>query len=173
MKIHTFWQIIIKALGIYLMFQFVAIAPQLFVNIFQVLLLRTEESGMLLQAVVTIVTILLYGSIMWYAIFRTDRLISKLNLATHIDEDMLDLNISKTAILNMAIIVVGGVTFIEALPMFCHQLFLYFIDINTYDGFKRSPYSSLLIDGGLKLLIGYLLISFHQPVVKFILQRTN
>lgn len=143
MKIHTFWQIVIKALGIYVLLQFVAVAPQLFINIFQLAFLHDAETAMLLQAVLTIATILLYGVIIWYAIFRTDRLIEKFRLSERVDENLLDLSISKAALLTVAVIIIGGVTVAETLPTFCHQLFLYFIDINTYDGFKKISLRAL------------------------------
>jgi len=173
MKTQTLWQIVIKAIGIYVLLQFVSIAPQLFVNVFQIAFLKAEETVMVFQAVVTIFTISLYALIIWFTIFRTNSLINRLKLSERIDEDMLDLNISKAALLNIAVIVIGGVTFAESLPNFCHQLFLYFIDINTYDGFKKSPHSPWLIEDGLKLIIGYLLVSFHKSIVNFIIQRTN
>ena len=85
-------------------------------------------------------------------------------------EDRIDLNIKSSTILTIAIIVIGGLIFIENLSLLLKQLFEFSQQGNT---FRQYPRSSWIIFHLVNIVIGYLLFSNSRIVVDFIEKQSK
>jgi len=169
---RTLFNIILKILGIFFIKEFLTIIPTLL----SVILFLTSP-GMLTEAVWSLVTtsliLLAYGLVSYYLIFNTDFVIDKLKLDKGFAEETIPLNIHRSTILSIAIIVIGGYLVVDEIPNFCRQLYSYFQEKRLTYG-QTSPTLVHSVISGIKILIGILLMTYQRIIVAFIeRQRKN
>ena len=128
MTIRTLFTIILKVLGIFFIKNFIETLPQLlsllnFMNDFagnQKLIIGLCEFSLML---------FILGLLSYLLLFKTDLIIDKLQLDKGFKEEVIPLNIHRTTILSIAIIMIGGLLIINELGNFCRQLFLYYQEV--------------------------------------------
>ena len=166
MTIRTFWNLFIKILGIWLVLSALTVIPQ-FARMLT--FFGTNSEGRLLGIGITIglflLTIGIYALILRLFIFKTDWLIDKLHLDKGFTEEKLELNIQRSIVLTIATIVIGGIIFVDSFPLFCQQVLLFIQQDNL---FRESPKSGWIIFYLVKTILGYLLMTNSQFVVRFI-----
>lgn len=164
MQINTFWKILLKIVGIWLLFSCISIIPQFYSTLsFTNGNLNTETLMMIWFMLV--VSIVIYILIIRLFLFKTEWLVEKLKLERNFKEEKIDLNIKSLTVLTIAIIVIGGLMIAESLPNFCSGLFN-FLQQKTL--FKDYPDSHWLIYHFLKIIIGYLLLTNGKRLAKYI-----
>ena len=166
MTIRTFWTFFIKILGISLVLGSLTVIPQI-VSVFSFLGHNYNDNsyGFGLLLVLLLLTIALYIFILWLFVFKTAWLIDKLHLDKGFTEEKIELNIKQSTVLSIAVIVVGGLMFVDSFPQLCKQIFVYFQQNNL---FKDDPNSGWIIFQFVKTILGYLLMTNSQLVTKFI-----
>jgi hypothetical protein len=164
MTIKTFWTIFLKILGIWLVLDCMTVIPQFFSTLFFV---DTKYSSEYFAwtLVLLLSTIGLYILILRLFVFRTAWLIDKLKLDKGFDEEKLDINIQHTTVLTIATIVIGGLMFIDNLPLLCRQTFAFFQQQNV---FRESPSSEWISLYLVETVLGYLLMTKSKFVIAFI-----
>lgn len=172
MTIKTFWTILLKILGLYLVLGLFAILLQ------PVILLTSHSSTFtnpnILEGFITIlVTIGVYFLILYLLVFKTEWLIDKLQLNKGFTEEKIEFNVSKTAILTIATIVLGGLLFIDALPALCKQIFSYWQLYQQKNIFHENPSLGWIIFYVVKIGLGYYLMTNSHYVVSLIEKETN
>lgn len=169
MTIRTFWAILLKILGISLVVRGVYLILNLILTL-SIIYDRYEkdENEIIKVSIAVFGVVLIYAFILWLFVFKTSWLIRKLRLEKGFDEERIDLNIQLSAILTIAVIVIGGIMVIDSLPQLCQQVFVFFQDKSM---FKESPTVGWIILHGTKLVLGYLLMTNSRTIVKFINKR--
>jgi hypothetical protein len=112
-----------------------------------------------------LLTIGIYIFILRLFVFKTDWIIEKLKLDIGFQEEKLELNIPFRTVLTIAIIVIGGLIFIDGLPQFCRVLFNF---VQQKSLFRESSISGWLVFYFIKTLIGYLLMTNTKIIIDFI-----
>ena len=166
MSIRTFWTITIKILGIWLVLSSLTVLSQ-FITVFQ--FIGSNNNDNILELVITIIlvllTLLLYILIIRLFVFKADWIIDKLHLEKGFSEERIDLNIGQSNILTIVIIIIGGLIFVDSFPQLCRQIFVFLQEKRMFIESKKSEW---IIFQFVKTLIGYLLMTNSQFVVKFI-----
>lgn len=160
MKIRTFWSLLLKLLGLYLVIASMYIIPQAVMAIS----FRNQESIISGLALI-IVTLLLYFFIIRLFVFKTDWLIEKLHLEDGFTEERIDISTNKTSILIIIITILGGSIFIEAVPVLCKQIFVFY---QTQHVFREEPSSNWLIFYLVKTIVGFAIMTNSKTIAKFI-----
>ena len=163
---RTLFNIILKILGIFFIKDILAIIAQLFSAI-----LYLTKPGMLTESIwiflLTLLILVAYGLVSYFLIFRTEFVIDKLQLYKGFDQETIPLNIHRSTILSIAIIVIGGYLVVEEIPNFCRQLFSYFQEKRlTYA--LTNPSIAYPVVSGIKIVIGILLMVYQKTIVNFI-----
>ncbi|MWB96290.1 hypothetical protein GON26_18150 [Flavobacterium sp. GA093] len=164
MLINTFWKILLKIIGLWILFSSISIIPQFFTT------LSFVEGSINIIALLQVWGILL-GSIVIYFIiiriflFKTDWIIQKLKLNQNFNEDKIDLNIKPAQVLTIVIIIMGALILIESVPMFISRIYD-FLKQKTLFREYRDP--SWLIFYFIKAIIGYSLFTNGKYFAKFI-----
>jgi NADH:ubiquinone oxidoreductase subunit 5 (subunit L)/multisubunit Na+/H+ antiporter MnhA subunit len=170
MTIKTFWIVLLKIIGLSLLFSCVSIIPH-FLSMLPSLRNSSDNLSLLLpQVILLLVALSLYIFFIRLFLFKPSWIMEKLKLDKGFEEDKIDLNWQPLKILNIAIIVIGGLIFIDAAPEICRQLFVYFQQKNL---FSDSPTSNWIIFNFSKAIIGCLLIAYNKDVVAFVERRTK
>jgi len=166
MTIRTFWILFIKILGIWLVLSFLTVIPQ-FAKMLT--FFGTNSNGKLLGIGITValflLTIGIYVFILRLFVFKTDWLIDKLHLDKGFPEEKIELNIQRSTVFTIAAIVIGGLIFIDSFPLFCQQVLVLIQQDNL---FRESPTSGWIIFYLVKTILGYLLMTNSQFVVRFL-----
>jgi hypothetical protein len=164
MLINTFWKILLKIVGLWLLFNCISIIPQFYSTLsFTNGDLNIES--LLLIWLMLIVTIIIYILIIRFFLFKTEWVVEKLNLEKNFNEERIDLNIKNSTVLTVALIVIGGLIIAESLPNFCSGLFNF---LQQKILFKDYPDAHWLIYHFLKIIIGYLLLTNGKRLAKYI-----
>jgi len=166
MTIRTFWTILLKILGIYLVFDSFIVIPQ-FLTTLSTFFLDPEQTAMVFiwTFVYLLFTVGLFVFILWLFVFKTAWLIDKLHLEKGFSEERIEFNIPYSTVLSISIILIGGLMFVDSLPQLCRQIFSFFQQKNM---FIQDPSSDLIIFHFVKTIIGYLLMTNSRFVVNFI-----
>jgi hypothetical protein len=162
MSIRTFWIILIKILGIWLILESLSVLS----SALWLVQGNTPSAQDILIMVVAIVFILgIYAVILWLFVFKSSWLIDKLRLDKGFAEEKIDLNVQPSTVLAIAVIVIGGIMLIDSVPELCRQIFLF---IKQKYSYIESPVFSQIIFTGVKAVIGFLLMTNSHTVVNFI-----
>lgn len=166
MSIKTFWTMLIKILGIWLILESLSVLS----SAFWAIPWDTPFAEYILAIIVIIIlTLAIYGIILWLFVFKSSWLIDKLRLDKGFTEEKIDLNVQRSTVLTIAVIVIGGIMLIESFPELCRQIFIF---IKQKYSYIDSPVYSQIIFNGVKAVIGFLLITNNRTVVNFIDKET-
>jgi hypothetical protein len=166
MTIRTFWAIVLKIQGIWLVLDSFKVIPQFIGTLYSF----SENPDMTLQMFVwtflyLFSTIGIYILVLWLFVFKTAWLIDKLHLVKGFSEERIELNIPRSVVLSITIIIIGGIMFVDSFPLLCNQIFSFLQQKNM---FRMDPKSGMLIFQAVKTVLGYLLMTNSQIVVNII-----
>jgi len=168
MEIKTFWNIILKIFGLWLLLESIYILPQ-FVSTVSTLGYGNSSDTFLVWGILLMVMIL-YLLIFRTLIFNTSWLINKLKLANSFQEQRIDLNIGTKTVLSIAVIIIGGLVFIESLPSLCRELFSFFQQEALL---KDYPETGWIVFHFIRALAGYLMMTNSRTIVGFINRKSG
>ncbi len=166
MTIRTFWTILIKILGIWLLINCVTVIPQFIANLF---IPRSGDVEFVENLGILLMVVGVYIYILRLFIFKSSWLIDKLHLDRGFTEEKFDTKINSSAVLTIATIVIGGVLFADSLPQLCHQIFAL---LKQKGVLGESPDSSWIIYYLVKTILGYWLMTNSRSVVTFIVKQS-
>lgn len=166
MTTRSLFNIILKILGIFFIKDILATVPQLFSSIFYLTKADTIVESIWIL-VTSILILFVYGLISFFLIFKSNLIIDKLKLDKGFDQDTIPLNIHRSTVLSISIIVIGGLILTDEIPNLCRQLFAYFQEKRLTYGYT-NPSISYSVLAGAKVVLGLLLISNQKQIVNFI-----
>jgi hypothetical protein len=105
--------------------------------------------------------------ICYYLIFKTDALIDKLKLNESFNQESIPLNIHRSTVLSISIIILGGWILIQQVPNFIRLIFVYFEERRLLRG-EINPATGQLIVSGAQIVIGLILVGNQKMIVDFI-----
>ncbi|WP_447637799.1 hypothetical protein [Flavobacterium microcysteis] len=169
MLIDTFWKLLLKIIGLWLLFSCFSIIPQFFSTLSFV-----EGSinypDLLLIWIGLFISIIIYIVIIRLFLFKTTWIIEKLKLKDNFKEERIDFTIKSSTVLTIAIIVIGALILIESLPSFCSDLITF---LQQKELLKDYPQTGWLIYHFIKIIIGYLLLTNAKNFTKFIEKESH
>jgi len=172
MTIRTFWNILLKILGIWLILAGIGLIPQ-FIWAFSII--DNPPDGKTMKSLIylcglLLVSVVLFIIVLWLFVFMSDWIINKFKLDKGFDDEKIDLNIKRNTVLTIAVIVIGGLMFVDSLP----QLLRYIYSTFRHDELvRRDPVTPLLILYLVKTIIGYLLMTNSRFVTGFIAKHNS
>lgn len=167
---RTFFVLLIKTMGIYTLLASISVVPQIFSTLFTLLLASGRDDTLIIEIIITMIVLVfsLFYITIRYFLFKTDWIIDKLSLDKHFTEEKFDINIHRSTVLTIAIIVIGGLMFVDALPSFCRQVYSYIGQQQSFRRFGENPAMAWMIFEGIKIFISYWLITNSRLAVNFI-----
>jgi hypothetical protein len=163
---RTLWTILLKILGFCVFLQLLHILPRLFDAIF---FISSNHDTIAFTVIAnTLFSTVIYLFMIIAFIFRTDWLIKLLRLDKSIPEEKIELNMHRSTVLKIAVIVTGAILLIDSVPPLLQGLFAYYQNINDYNGLKRYPYTGELIFNLLSVFISFFMVTSSRLIVNFI-----
>ena len=171
MAIRSFWTVLIKVLGLYMLFEALIALPQILITIY-FFISHSDSSGdnlsMLTEGLYLTGVVLLYVQLFRYCIFKTDLIINKLKLDQGFEDDRFEFNIHRSTILKIAIIIIGGFLLIDNIPLLCKDGLSYFQQVDNFRRFTDSPQAKYIVFEFLKVFIGYFMLTCSRMIVNYI-----
>lgn len=164
----SLFNIILKVLGLFFIRDFLTIIPQ-FLSVISLFL--NFSDGAISPFVASILSVAVYGYIAYVLIFKTGWVIEKLKLDEGFTEEFFPLNIHRSTVLNIAVITIGGLMVISAIPVLLRQLFLYYQYLRGQNAFLNTypqPDSTIIIIYVAELIIGLLMLGSGRQLVNYI-----
>ena len=160
-----FWTYSLKIFGLYAIWQSILILPQFF----SITYLSVENKTVfLVQILILLIYLVLYAALGYYCVYKTKLVIDKLKLENGFNDEVININIHRSSLLKIAIIIVGGIMLADSLPLLTSNLFQYFQNSAYSSKFKDNRYSPLVILYMLKVVIGYFMVADNRLIVNFI-----
>lgn len=164
---RTLFIIILRVLGILSLKELFIAVPQLISTVLSFFMGYSIADG-LFMIVISLLTVALFLWVSYILIFKADVLVTKFGLDQHFTEPLLNLNISISSVLRIAIIITGFMVLIAEIPEFCRLVYRRWMEQ------EFSPYPndysswSPLIFSGVKIILGLLIMGERKRILQFL-----
>lgn len=122
MQINTFWKIILKSIGLWLLINCVWVIPQ-FMSTLNFQNGEINWNSLVLVWLMSLITLIAYILVTRIFLFKTEWLLRILKLDQNFAEDRIVIEIPPKTILTVVITMIGGVYFIKSFPSLANAIF--------------------------------------------------
>ncbi len=170
MSARAFWTILLKLLGVYIILQLITGIPTglNFIISMEVMSNQMGHSGdnILMLFIYLIVLICIFWFLIYATIVKAEWTIDKLKLDKGIEEK-LNINMHRSDILKIVIMVIGGLTLVDSLPILCRNIFDS-LEENVYGLFRKNPNMSYIIVNFIRTAFGIFMLTSSRLIVNYI-----
>lgn len=164
MKIRTFWMLLLKIMGLFFIYAAVAYVPNTFFVIFNTYGFEIREARGFL-VVFALILLGIYYFLIKYFLFKPQDIIDAFKLDQNFTEDEISANIQTNTVIRIAVIVLGGVLFLQTLPELFQMI------IQTFQSkavFREDPNIGMLVYTLVKVVLGYWMMSNSAQVMRML-----
>jgi len=162
---RTLFNIILKVIGILFFQHIVALLPQIASIIIALKYNEVDEAIWTLSF--SLLCVGVYWLIAYYLIFKTELVIDKFSLDKGFTPEPIPLNIHRSTILSISIIIIGALILTDEIPNLIRQIYAYFQERRLTQGYT-TPKPDFIIMTGVKIIIGLILIGNQKQLVNYI-----
>lgn len=168
---RSLFNIVLKIMGIFFLKEILFMVPQLFGSVFG-LVNGSSLDEAIWVLLYTLAMIVIYWFIGYFLIFKTEKIIDELKLDKGFDQEIIPLNLHRSSLLSIALIVMGGFMIVYSLPALIKDIYEYFAKKRFY--YDTNPDVFNMILSGSRVICGIILIVAQRPIVNAIeLKRKN
>jgi len=170
MKIKTFWTIVIKILGLLLIFEFLDVFTQIFTSLTYIFVPNMERNIIWTCMLSSVFIVIIYLIVISLFLFKSSWIVEKLKLDKNSETEVIKIDLKVSTIIIIAVIIIGGVIFINGFSLLGKSLYDYFQQkkLNNY-----NPTISWIIFNSIKALLGYLLMTNSKVVANYISKQSS
>ena len=170
----SFFIIVIKIIGLYFLIDILRVVPQFLSTL--TMLFRGDALSASIGLIVSVLLVGVYLLLVKYILFNPDKIVDKLRLDKNFDEEKLELNIHRSTVIKVGVIIVGGVTLLDYFVPLILNIYSYIKALNqgemmgmldTFSG-NTSINTMDLVHGGIMTLLGYFLIANSNTITNWI-----
>lgn len=167
MTTRSLFNIIIKVIGILFVKDILTLVSSIFSVFLYYSQAQSIEDGVWV-VILNLILLVLYGLIFYYLIFKTDTIIDKLNLDEGTHLETVSINIHRSTVLSIVVMVTGGLILAQEVPNLCMELLQYFQDSLTSSTSRNDSAFTYIVFRGVKIAIGLLLLGNQRQIVNYI-----
>lgn len=128
------------------------------------------------ERIVSLVTffavfVILLLLIVHFLFMKPKKLVDKLKLDTGFEEERFELNLSKSTILRISIIVIGGIVLLYEIPHLMQEIFFFWQA--TQIRWIEDPQTRYLIYSSVIIVMSYFLIYYNKEIVAYKEKKTT
>ncbi len=166
MTIRNLLNLIIKVIGILFIRDLFSLLPQLLSSFVLFREPETFEEGMM-AFVLTAIMILLYLIVARLFIFKSETLIDFLRLDHDFEEERLTIQMHRSTLLSISIIVIGGLMVADGIPKLCQGIYEY--NFNKRYSLGLTYYNNAKLYSAIATVsIGAIIMTLQQRLVNLI-----
>ena len=166
MTIRNLLNLILKIIGILFIRDMLSMLPQLSLSFVMFEQSAIFEKG-IMNFVLSASMILVYILVARLFIFKSESVIDYLRLDHDFEEEKLEISMHRSAILSIAIIIIGGLMLAEGIPKLCLSIYEY--NISKYASHGHTPFNNAKFYSSIATTsVGVLLMTLQQQIVNLI-----
>ena len=172
---RTFWAILTKILGVYIILESITYIPEYLVSMYSFSMAFQypdnhggSMSSFFMAIIYTVSIVVIYGLVLYYSIFKTDWIIDKLKLDQGFTDERFEFNIHRSTILKIVVMVMGGLLLIEGFPRLCENILAYVQTVKNYNKISEVPSAKYILFTSIQIFIGYFMLTCSRMIVNFI-----
>lgn len=170
MEIKTFWTIVLKGIGLWLLVEAFYILPQMG-SVFSISNYGDGfDSYVLLVWLFSILVFVLYLFIVRLFLFKSEWLLNILKLEKNFTTDRIDIGISKSKVLKIIIVTTGALILVGGFPHLIREIYQF---LRQKELIKDYSETSWLFFYFLKSIFGYLIMTNSRSIEKFISRESG
>ena len=163
MSVRNFWTILLKILGLWLVIGGFNMLIQLISAFSYYSTYEVGEWTIVMMVASLFLIVGFYGFVLWLFVFRTSWLIDKLRLEQGFAEEKIEFEGDSLNLIQIAVIVIGAILFIDSLPHLFSQVITFFRQKSLL---IENPATGWIVFYLIKLVVGYLLMTNSKWVVE-------
>lgn len=171
MSIRTFWHLIIKTIGIWIVIHGIMSLPTIVMNLIMIYNNPYGSRGEItFEALFFIIPILFYLLVLQFLVLRSKSIIDWLRLEKGFEETRIDISLPYHKVLRIIIILIGGFILLTAIPKLFENLYSFITEDRP---FKESPRATSLIIGIIQSIVGFLLMTNSDIIQRYINKKSG
>jgi hypothetical protein len=167
--INTFWKIILKAIGLWLLMHCIWIIPQL-TAVFHFDNGNLDWDVLCWVWGISFVTLMIFLLITWVFLFQTDGLVRRLKLDQSFKEDRIDIQTPPKTILPIIITLMGGLYFMQSFPQFFNTVYEFLKQKILFKDYRDSGWMIYLFCAS---GIGFWVMTNAQKISNYLWKNTS
>ena len=169
MEINTFWKIVLKSIGLWLLVNCIYVIPQ-FIASFSFTAGVANVEGLVLVIAGNLIVMILLLLIIRIFLFKTDWLINLLKLEKSFNQQKIDISISTSTVLSIVVIITSAIIFLQSLPVLVQELFQFFKQEKLLKDYLDTPW---IVYHFIRTLVSYLAMTNSGTIVKWINNKSD
>ncbi len=173
MKAKDLFTIILKVFGIYIIKDVLLTIPPILENVHQLVKVSEDLRMVVFSLLLSLLSFSLHLGIVYLLLFKNEWLISKLRLTANLSDEPLVVNLHRSSVYSIAIVVTGILILVFAVPELVSSLYGWYTYIEARNRWMLNvefDYSHL-ISTLAEVIIGILLLAYQRNLVNFIEYR--
>lgn len=172
MTIRTFWHLIIKTIGIWIVIHGIMSVPSMVTSALVAYQSPYADSPVFfgIEVLYFIIPILFYLLVLRFLVLKTQSIIDLLKLEKGFEETRIDITLPYNKVLRIIIILIGGIVFITAIPSLVENLYSFITEDRP---FNASPRATSLIVGVIQSITGFLVMTNSDIVQRYINKKSG
>jgi len=172
MTIRTFWHLIIKTIGIWIVIHGIMSVPGLIISALVAYQDPSADSPVFLgiEALYFIIPVLFYLLILRFLVLKTQNIIDLLKLEKGFEETRIDITLPYNKVMRIVVILIGGIVLVTAIPNLVENLYSFITEDRP---FNASPRATSLIVGIIQSIVGFLVMTNSDVVQRYINRKSR
>lgn len=169
MHINTFWKIIIKSIGLWLLINCVWIIPQ-FTSTLNFVNGEINWENLAIVWLMSFITFLVYILVMRIFLFKTEWIINSLKLDQNFVEERIGIEIPAQTVLAITVSIIGGIWFLKSFPNLANSIFSF---LRQKELIKNYAETGWLIYYFFSTIIGFLVMTNGKSITNYIWKENS
>lgn len=170
---RTLFTIILKIFGLYLAINLLTIIPLVIGELPQLLAFGSDSVSIAIVIIGILVVMVIFYFLIRLFLFKTGWIIDKLKLDRHFEQEIIAVKFESGAVIQIAIIILGGLLFIDALPTLFKEIIKYLQHTQVESFLVMEPVFATMVFWCCQLTLGYLLLTNSKRITHWIEQRNS
>jgi hypothetical protein len=168
MTIRSLFNIVLKIFGLYLFLTFLMMLSQIIYALVEIFIMKI----LFWEAVIPPLLVgLVYGIGAFLLMFKTDFLIKIFRLEKGFDQEIIPLNIHRSTVMSIAVIIIGGWLLVNETPELVRHAIEYYLEKKKAAGDVSSRTTIDIVVSVVKVIIGFFMTSGQRQIVNLIEKR--
>lgn len=164
MHINTFWKIVIKSIGLWLLINCVWIIPQ-FTSTLNFINGEIEWENLILIWLICFTTLIAFILVTRLFLFKTEWIIKILKLDKNFIEETIGLDIPPKTVLSITVTIIGAIWFLMSFPNLITSIFEF---LRQKELIKNYGETGMLIYFFIATISGYLVMTNSKSITDYI-----
>ena len=164
MLLNTFWKIIIKSIGLWLIINSIWVIPQ-FSSTLHFIDGEISLENLALVWLMSITTLIIYILVIRLFLFKTEWIIKILRLDKNFSEEKIGLDIPSKTVLSITITIIGAIWFLMSFPNLVSSIFDFLRQKELINNYAET---GMLIYFFIATISGYLIMANSKFVTNYI-----